>query len=336
MTKKNLNFKKSIVTTKTPLRISFAGGGTDMPYFYEKYNGATLSTTIDKFVYVTVKTHENFGEKYRLNYSETEILNQVNKIKNLRIKETLKYFKINEPLYVNTISDLPYNTGLGSSSSFLIGLIKGILSLQGKTITKQKLAEIAFKIENKITKNSLGKQDHYIASFGGMNLINYTKKKIKVTNLKVSQKNEKNLLNNLLFFFTGKSRSANKNLDQQKKNLKKNTIGLIKLKNSTHLFIKELKKKDLNLFRIGKILDNTWKIKRQFTNKISDKYLDNIYNKALSLGCYGGKLLGAGGGGFFIFICKKKLHKKVIKKLNECKKINFSLSKKGSESILID
>ena len=336
MTKKNLNFKKSIVTTKTPLRISFAGGGTDMPYFYEKFNGATLSTTIDKFVYVTVKTHENFGEKYRLNYSETEILNQVNKIKNLRIKETLKYFKINEPLYVNTISDLPYNTGLGSSSSFLIGLIKGILSLQGKTITKQKLAEIAFKIENKITKNSLGKQDHYIASFGGMNLINYTKKKIKVTNLKVSQKNEKNLLNNLLFFFTGKSRSANKNLDQQKKNLKKNTIGLIKLKNSTHLFIKELKKKDLNLFRIGKILDNTWKIKRQFTNKISDKYLDNIYNKALSLGCYGGKLLGAGGGGFFIFICKKKLHKKVIKKLNECKKINFSLSKKGSESILID
>lgn len=336
MTKKNLNFKKSIVTTKTPLRISFAGGGTDMPYFYKKYNGATLSTTIDKFVYVTVKTHENFGEKYRLNYSETEILNQVNKIKNLRIKETLKYFKINEPLYVNTISDLPYNTGLGSSSSFLIGLIKGILSLQGKTITKQKLAEIAFKIENKITKNSLGKQDHYIASFGGMNLINYTKKKIKVTNLKVSQKNEKNLLNNLLFFFTGKSRSANKNLDQQKKNLKKNTIGLIKLKNSTHLFIKELKKKDLNLFRVGKILDNTWKIKRQFTNKISDKYLDNIYNKALSLGCYGGKLLGAGGGGFFIFICKKKLHKKVIKKLNECKKINFSLSKKGSESILID
>ena len=336
MTKKNLNFKKSIVTTKTPLRISFAGGGTDMPYFYKKYNGATLSTTIDKFVYVTVKTHENFGEKYRLNYSETEILNQVNKIKNLRIKETLKYFKINEPLYVNTISDLPYNTGLGSSSSFLIGLIKGILSLQGKTITKQKLAEIAFKIENKITKNSLGKQDHYIASFGGMNLINYTKKKIKVTNLKVSQKNEKNLLNNLLFFFTGKSRSANKNLDQQKKNLKKNTIGLIKLKNSTHLFIKEFKKKDLNLFRIGKILDNTWKIKKQFTNKISDKYLDNIYNKALSLGCYGGKLLGAGGGGFFIFICKKKLHKKVIKKLNECKKINFSLSKKGSESILID
>lgn len=336
MTKKNLNFKKSIVTTKTPLRISFAGGGTDMPYFYEKFNGATLSTTIDKFVYVTVKTHENFGEKYRLNYSETEILNQVNKIKNLRIKETLKYFKINEPLYVNTISDLPYNTGLGSSSSFLIGLIKGILSLQGKTITKQELAEIAFKIENKITKNSLGKQDHYIASFGGMNLINYTKKKIKVTNLKVSQKNEKILLNNLLFFFTGKSRSANKNLDQQKKNLKKNTIGLIKLKNSTHLFIKEFKKKDLNLFRIGKILDNTWKIKRQFTNKISDKYLDNIYNKALSLGCYGGKLLGAGGGGFFIFVCKKKLHKKVIKKLNECKKINFSLSKKGSESILID
>ena len=217
MIKKNSNFKKDIVITKTPLRISFAGGGTDMPYFYNKFGGITLSTSIDKFVYVTVKVHKNFKEKYRLNYSETEIVNHINEIKNLRIRETLKYVKINEPLYINTISDLPYNTGLGSSSSFLVGLIKGIISLQGKSITKQKLAEIAFKIENKITKNSLGKQDHYIASFGGMNLINYSKNKIKVRNLKIREKNKRYLLSNLLFFFTGRSRLANKNLLQQKR-----------------------------------------------------------------------------------------------------------------------
>ncbi len=336
MIKKNSNFKKDIVITKTPLRISLAGGGTDMPYFYNKFGGITLSTSIDKFVYVTVKVHKNFNEKYRLNYSETEIVNHINEIKNLRIRETLKYFEINEPLYINTISDLPYNTGLGSSSSFLVGLIKGIISLQGKSITKQKLAEIAFKIENKITKNSLGKQDHYIASFGGMNLINYSKNKIKVRNLKIREKNKRYLLSNLLFFFTGRSRLANKNLLQQKKNVKKNELGLIKLKNSTFQLLEEFYKKKLDLSRIGQILDDTWKTKKKFTNKISDNYLDKIYNTALNSGCYGGKLLGAGGGGFFVFVCKKKYHKKVIKRLNKCKKIDFSFSIYGSSSGLAD
>ena len=123
-------FKKKIATTKTPLRISFSGGGTDMPYFYSKFSGLTVSTSIDKFVYVTVKTHPNFKEKFRLNYSDTEIVNDVNKIQNLRIRETMKYFNINEPIYINTISDLPYNTGLGSSSSFLVGLIHCIFILK--------------------------------------------------------------------------------------------------------------------------------------------------------------------------------------------------------------
>ena len=336
MTKKNTNFKKNIVTTKTPLRISLAGGGTDMPYFFNKFKGITLSTTIDKFVYVTVKTHKNFDEKYRLNYSTTEIVNQIDKIKNLRIRETLKHFNIKEPIYINTISDLPYNTGLGSSSSFLIGLIKGILSLMNKSMTKEELAETAFKIENKITKNSLGKQDHYIASFGGMNLIKYSKTNIKVQNLYIGEKNEKYLSDNLLFFFTGISRSANRNLVEQKKNFKKNTLGLIKLKDSTHKLLIELKKKKLSLKKIGQILDNTWKIKKKFTNNISDKYLDKIYNKAISLGCYGGKLLGAGGGGFFVFVCQKNLQKKVIKNLSKCKKIDFLFSKNGSTSSLID
>ena len=161
-------FKKKIASTKTPLRISFSGGGTDMPYFYKKYSGLTISTTIDKFVYVTVKTHPNFKEKFRLNYSETETINDLKKIKNLRIRETLKYFKINEPIYINTISDLPYNSGLGSSSSFLIGLIHCIFLLKQQKINFKKIAEIAFKIENKITNNSLGKQDHYIAAYGGL------------------------------------------------------------------------------------------------------------------------------------------------------------------------
>ena len=171
-----MSFKNKLVVTKTPLRISFSGGGTDMPYFYNKYGGITLSTTINKFIYVTVKLHKNFNEKYRLNYSDTEITNKIDKIKNLRIKETLKYFNVKEPIYINTISDIPYNTGLGSSSSFLVGLIKAMYKLKKKNVSKKKIAEIAFNIENSITKKSLGKQDHYISAFGGTKIINYEKK----------------------------------------------------------------------------------------------------------------------------------------------------------------
>ena len=140
-----MNFKNKIVITKTPLRISFSGGGTDMPYFYKNYGGTTISSAINKFIYVTVKLHKNFKEKYRLNYSDTEITNDFNKIKNLRIKETLRYFRITEPIYINTISDIPYNTGLGSSSAFLVGLINAIFKLKGKKFPKKKLQKSHLK-----------------------------------------------------------------------------------------------------------------------------------------------------------------------------------------------
>ena len=210
MKNKNSNFKYKIVTTKTPLRISFLGGGTDMPYFYENYGGITISSSIDKFIYVTIKKHTNFNEKYRLNYSETEIVNKIDKIKNLRIRETLKYLNVREPLYINTISDLPYNTGLGSSSAFLIGLIKAIYKLKNINIKLSKICEIAFKIENKITNNSLGKQDHYIAAYGGIKKILYSKKIVDVKRVNLKNKNLKYLNENLIFFWTGKLRLSKK------------------------------------------------------------------------------------------------------------------------------
>ena len=332
MIKKFSNFKYNIVTTRTPLRISFSGGGTDMPYFYEKYGGVTISSAIDKFIYVTVKRHENFNEKYRLNYSETEIINKLSKIKNLRIRETLKYLNFKEPLYINTISDLPYNTGLGSSSAFLIGLIKAIFILKNIKINLAKICEIAFKIENKITNNSLGKQDHYIAAYGGIKKILYSKKNINIKNINIKEKNLKYLNDNLIFFWTGKLRTSNKNLTEQKINLKANLKNLKKLKRMSLEFEKELIKEKLDLKLIGNFLDTNWKLKKGFSKDISDNDLDKIYRTAIKNGCYGGKLLGAGGGGFFLFVCKKELQKKIIKKLNNCKKINFSFENSGAEN----
>ena len=320
-----MSFKNKLVVTKTPLRISFSGGGTDMPYFYNKYGGITLSTTINKFIYVTVKLHKNFNEKYRLNYSDTEITNKIDKIKNLRIKETLKYFNVKEPIYINTISDIPYNTGLGSSSSFLVGLIKAIYKLKKKNVSKKKIAEIAFNIENSITKKSLGKQDHYISAFGGTKIINYEKKTIKVNKLKISKKNFLKLQNNLLFFYTGLTRKSHKYLKKQKKNYSKNISKLLSLKNLTKTFITEIQKKSLNIKKIGVLLGENWRLKKKFTNEISNNLLDKIYKDAIDSGCYGGKLLGAGGGGFFLFVCQKKYHKKVVKKLKRCERVDLNL-----------
>ena len=330
MKRKNIGFKNKIVTTCTPLRISFIGGGTDMPYFYNKYTGITISSSIDKFIYVTIKLHKNFNEKYRLNYYETETVNKIDVIKNLRIRETLKFFKIKEPLYISTISDLPYNSGLGSSSSFLIGLIHAIFLLKDLKINYSKICEIAFEIENRITNNSLGKQDHYIAAHGGLKRILYKKTNIKVNKINISKKKLKLINDNLIFFWTGKSRLSNKNLSNQKKNFKLNVQNLLELKKLTSEFYFELLKKNINFKNMGSLLHKSWILKKSFTKYISNNYLDSIYAKAISAGCYGGKLLGAGGGGFFLFFCKKKFHKKVENKLKGCKKINFYFENKGT------
>lgn len=330
MKRKNIDFKNKIVTTRTPLRISFSGGGTDMPYFYNKNKGITISTSIDKYIYVTVKLHKNFKERYRLNYFETETVRNINSIKNLRIRETLKYFKIKEPLYISTISDLPYNTGLGSSSSFLIGLIHAIFLLKKEKINFSKICEIAFNIENKITNNSLGKQDHYIAAHGGLKKILYKKNKVEINKINISKRKISYINKNLIFFWTGKSRLSNRNLSQQKKNFKSNLNNLLKLKKLTNEFSIELSKNQISIKNLGIILDKSWKLKKSFSSTISNKYLNNIYDKAISSGCYGGKLLGAGGGGFFLFFCKKELHRKVEKKLNICSKIDFHFENEGS------
>jgi D-glycero-alpha-D-manno-heptose-7-phosphate kinase len=323
----NHNFKNNFAITKTPLRISFCGGGTDMPYFFEKYYGKTISTTINKFIYVTVKIHSNFDEKYRLNYYETEIVNKINNIRNLRIKETLKYFKIKVPLYINTFADLPANSGLGSSSSFLVGLIKAIFALKGFNVSEKTIAELAFKIENKITRGTTGKQDHYISAYGGFNEIVYKKNITKVIPIKLNKHNRKALNKNLLFIWTEISRSSNANLVSQKNNYKNNKINLINLNKFTNNFIKEIKKKKINLKIIGNLLNKTWNLKKNLSKKISNRKLDKIYNYIIKSGAFGGKLLGAGGGGFFMFLCPNKVRLKIIKKFNI---VNIQLSSEKS------
>jgi D-glycero-alpha-D-manno-heptose-7-phosphate kinase len=214
-------FNEKVVITKTPLRISFIGGGTDMPYFYNKFSGATISCAINKYIYVTAKYHNNFQEKYRLNYSATENVKSIDEIKNLRIREVIKKLKITRPLYINTFADIPTNSGLGSSSSFTVGLIHALSSLENKKFSKKKIAEMAYDIEARITNNSLGKQDHYISSFGGIKHIQYKKNRIKISSIILDQKKITYLFNSFLLVWTGKNREAVNVLKDQKKKCKK-------------------------------------------------------------------------------------------------------------------
>ena len=194
----------------------------------------------------------------------------------------------------------------------------------------RKISEIAFKIENKITNNSLGKQDHYIAAYGGLKKIIY-KDKVKIKEINISKKKINYLNKNLLFLWTGQTRLSKGNLTKQKKNFEANIEKLKNIKKIAFKFYFQLNNKKLDLRKLGLLLDENWQIKQKFTNNISNRYLNKIYNDAISAGCYGGKLLGAGGGGFFLFICKKSMHKKVISKIKNCKSIDFNFHHEGTK-----
>ena len=322
----------NLIISKTPLRVSFFGGGTDIPYFYNSEFGQTISVAIDKYVYVIIKSHNNYDEKYRINYSKTENVNQLSKMKNKRVKEILKHFKINKPLYVNTISDIPANTGLGSSSAFTVGLINAILKLKDIKLSKEKIAELAFKIESKSLKEDLGKQDQYISAFGNAQHFIYNKNKVKKKKLINYKKNIKYILKNSLLIFTNQKRLSKKILNQQKKNYKKNLFLLREIKKKVDKFKLILKGKNVDLKQIGSLLSSSWNLKINLSKKISNVSINRLYQNLIYDGSFGGKLLGAGNGGFLFMIMDKKTKSKIINKYKKKYKIfEPNLSKNGSE-----
>ena len=319
-----------VVMTKTPLRVSFVGGGTDMPYFYNKYGGSTISCAINRYIYVTAKHHNNYQEKYRLNYSQTENVSKLTDIKNLRIKKVIEMLKISKPLYINTFADIPANSGLGSSSSFTVGLIKALAKLKKINLKNYQIAEMAYKIESNITKNSLGKQDHYIAAYGGLKHINYKKNKINISDVNLTKKNTNKLFNSLLLIWTGKNRLASSVLEDQKKNLNKNNDNLILLNKLSKKFKNEIIKNKINLKKLGNIVNESWELKKSFSKLITNNDIEKILKKTVEKGMYGGKLLGAGNGGFVLIFMGTKEKKDIIKYLKNYRYLDIKLENNGS------
>lgn len=320
-----------MIITRTPLRISLAGGGTDIRSYYMIKPGKVVNIAIDKYLYVVVKKQLGVVEyKYRINWSTVEFCNKINQIKHPIVREALKYFDIDFPIEITTFSDVPANTGLGSSSSFTVGLVYALSSFLSLKTSKYNIASIAANIEINLVKRSIGKQDHFCGSYGGMNVFSFFKNEI-VNVEPVIYKNEtlKRLENLLMLYYIGDKRSASNILEKQNMKIKKNFPALTAMKSQVDE-IKSILEEGKNLRRLGEILNEGWNLKKGLLKKITSNKINSIYKSALKNGAIGGKLLGAGGGGFLLLyvpINKQNLIKKKFKKLYQ---MRFKLDQSGT------
>lgn len=319
-----------MIISRTPLRISFAGGGTDLKVFYERYGGCVISTAIDKYLYVTV--NRKFDDEIRISYSKTEIVDDVDLIQHGIVRESLKFVGIRNGIEITTIADVPgKGSGLGSSSSLTVGLLNALNAYNGKHISKDDLASDACDVEIDILESPIGKQDQYIASFGGLEFITFNKDgTVHVDPVICSPDTRKEFSERMLLFYLGKGRESNVILSDQKKKSLGNAEILKKMKEHAHEIRRCLQKDDVD--PIGEILDETWKLKKTLAKGVSDKEIDAIYRKARSAGATGGKVTGAGGGGFMLLYCPIDSQKRVRRAL-PLKEMPFSFEPEGSKII---
>lgn len=322
-----------MIITRTPFRISFIGGGTDLPEFYKNTTGVVISTAINKYMYITVK--RRFEDTFRISYHKTEIVKRIQEIEHPIVREALRLSGINRGLEVTSIGDIPAGTGLGSSSSFTVGLLNALFALQGKLKSAEELARLACKIEINILKEPIGKQDQYIAAYGGIKRIYFNPDdSVYVDPVIIKPAIMKKLRESLLVFYTGKSRSASFILHDQKNNYLKKEEYFKKIKDLTFGFYDCLLKGN-DLSKIGLILYKSWLFKKQFSRQISNGFIDKIYREALKAGALGGKILGAGGGGFLLLYCPKRNQSKLRQALSKLRELSFNFEPQGSKIIYV-
>ena len=320
-----------MIITKTPFRMSFFGGGTDMPAFFNEHGGAVLSTTFDKYCYVTVRHLPQFFDyTSELVYSRIEQVDDIDKIEHPLVRNCIKFLDMHE-LRVNYESDLPARTGLGTSSSFAVGLLNAFYALKGKYASKKQLADEAIYVERELCKESGGWQDQIAAAFGGFNRIDFKDNGYEVSPIIISPERKQRLNDNLMLFFTGFSRFSSE--------IQQSTVSVIKdktaqLKEMLALVDEAQKvlvndKSDLDDF--GRLLDTTWRLKRQTGAKISTGSIDGLYEKGIKAGALGGKLLGAGGGGFLVFYVQPEKRQSVLAAMKDLLHVPFEFENGGTQ-----
>lgn len=324
-----------MIICKTPFRISFFGGGTDFPQWYKHNSGSVISASINKFSYITARDLPNFFDfKYRLRYFQTEEVKKLNKINHPTFREIInKYHNKNKTIEIVHNADLPAMSGLGSSSSTTIGTIHALMTLNNKSVSKKSLAYKAIEIEQKILKESVGSQDQVIASYGGFNFIKFKKDNtISVKPFK-NQKNIKKIENSLLLVFTGIRRKAEKVEKDKLKNLKRTTKYYSQLNDLTLRAKKVIESDNFRLNEFGELMSEHWRIKKKLSTMVTNSNIDEIYNIGIENGAYGGKLLGAGNGGFVLFICNLSSKNKIKKKLKNYLNVPIKFETQGSRIV---
>lgn len=324
-----------MIISRTPLRISFFGGGTDYPVWYKNNKGSVISTSINKYIYVTCRYLPRFFDyNYRIRYTEQEHVKHISKIKHPSVRECLKFLKFKEGLEMQHNADIPAMSGMGSSSAFTVGLLNALYGLRETMIDKRRLALEAIHVEQNLIKENVGAQDQTVASYGGLNRIDFGGKGIiNVTPINISQERISKLEGNLMMFFTGITRNASNIAKSQIKETNKKTVDLNKMLDLVDKAYRVLTKERTNLDDFGALLDESWKIKRTLTDKISNGTIDAIYDNALKAGAIGGKLLGAGSGGCMVFYVRKDKQDSVRKRLKNLLYIPIKFENFGSQII---
>lgn len=327
-----------MIITKTPLRVSFFGGGTDYPVWYREHGGAVLSTTIDKCCYLTCRRMPPFFEyRSRVSYSRVENVNRNNEIQHPSVRACLQYLKFDEGIEVHHVADLPARTGLGTSSAFTVGLLHALYALNNQMRTRQALALDAIHVERDLLQEAVGAQDQVSAAYGGFNRINFGKDgDIDVRRILVPEGRVNELENHLALYFTGFSRIASEVAQEQLKM----TASKVNELNRILEMVDEAESIVTNLNRpiedFGRMLHETWQLKRSLTGKISSAEIDEIYEAGREAGAIGGKLLGAGGGGFMLFFVAPEKRAALRDRLKKLLCVPFKFSKRGSEVVVYE
>ena len=321
-----------MVITRTPFRISFFGGGTDYPAWYREHGGVVLASTIDKYCYISCRHLPPFFDyKHRIVYSRIENVTDIEEIEHPSVRATLAWAGCEKGLEIHHDGDLPARTGLGSSSSFTVGLVHALAALEGNYISKGELAEKTIHIEQNIIKESVGSQDQVSAAFGGLNHIEFNcNENFRVSPVSLTKNRLQELEKHLMLFFTGFTRFAPEIAKDKIKNFKNHENELKYMAGMVDESIKILQNKNTSLDEFGALLRESWKYKRALSKKVSTPEIDVIFEEAINAGAIGGKILGAGGGGFAVFFVKPDLQSQVRERLKHLVYVPFKFELSGS------
>jgi D-glycero-alpha-D-manno-heptose-7-phosphate kinase len=322
-----------MIISQTPYRVSFAGGGTDLPAFYRQEHGAVLSTTIDQHMYVTI--HRRFEPTIRVSYSRTEMASTLDEVQHELVREAMRQVEIDEPLEITTIGDVPAGTGMGSSSSLTVGLLNALYAHRHRVVSPALLAEQACRIEIDILKKPIGRQDQYAAAFGGVNYIRFNRDDtVDVEPVPCRVETLAELEQRTLLVYTGQTRDANQILERQS-NGTAERMGVLRQMRDQVNKMRAALTGDGDLDRFASLLHEGWELKRSLGFGISGDQVNEWYEAARKAGATGGKLLGAGGGGFLLLMAPPWRHRAIREALNRPRELPFRIARHGSRNIFI-